>query len=43
MNCNHFTRLTGSKRNLLALLASSAVFYGRLREYGDNGNPFEPA
>ena len=26
MNCNHFTRLTGSKRNLLALLASSAVF-----------------
>ena len=26
MNCNYFTRLTGSKRNLLALLASSAVF-----------------
>ncbi|RSL14969.1 hypothetical protein EDE15_0439 [Edaphobacter aggregans] len=26
MNCNYFTRLTGSKRKLLALLASSAVF-----------------
>ncbi len=26
MNWNHFTRLTGSRRNLLALLASSAIF-----------------
>ena len=26
MNCNYFTRLTGSKRTLLALLASTAVF-----------------
>lgn len=43
MSCNHFTRLTGSKRNLLALLASSAVFTAgcaNMATTATSSNPF---
>jgi hypothetical protein len=46
MNCNHFTRLTGSKRNLLALLASSAVFTAgcaNMATTATSSNPLNPA
>jgi hypothetical protein len=43
---NYFARLTGSKRNLLALLASSAVFTagcGNMLSTAPSGNPFGSA